>query len=252
MKLNYLLNSGSGSGYLFLSVPDSREENIMKKVFGLVLLAFLGLGLIAVPVSADPLQLACASPTVCTSGSVSLIINNTSSPTFNLIFQSAGGLSGTAFLVVLVPNATASFTVTEGSSPISLEESESFTSGKLGDSGNLNEPGMTGYTFSSLASASAQSIATPTSFTAYEYNLGAYSSPGSGAPGTALLQAGSLPTGTVIVAFVEDSSGNASQQTPLSESLNAGTTVATPEPSSSLLLSFALLGISLFTRYYRQ
>src|SRR5712692_7370022 len=108
----------------------------------------VGLGLTAVPGSADPLQLSCTGSTACSSGATSLITTSTSTPTFDLITPDNGGLTRTGFLGVLVPNGTASFTVLEGASLIPLEESKTFSSGtSLGDPGNLNEPFFSDYTF---------------------------------------------------------------------------------------------------------
>ena len=80
--------------------------------------------------------------------STTLVTSSTSTPTFTVIGED-GAESGTLFLGVLVPNGTASFSV----SPGSFEEIKSFTSGKLEDPGNLNEPGMTDYEFSAIVSA---------------------------------------------------------------------------------------------------
>jgi hypothetical protein len=224
----------------------------MKKAFGLGLLLLCVFGLIAAPAFADSAfeHIVCTGTTVCTSGATTLVTSSTSTPTFNLVNED-GLVTGTAFLAVLVPNGTASFTVKEGVTTIPLEESITFTSGKLGDSGNLNEPGLGDFQFSALSSASGQAGVDANSLTVYEYNLGAYSGSG-GNPGITDLSAGVLPTGTVIVSWVEDSNGTSLIRTPLSESLTVTPPTATPEPSSSFLLSLALLGIGFCARKFAQ
>jgi len=186
----------------------------------------------------DPanLHIVCTVPTVCTSGSTTLVTGTASTPTFTVIGED-GTESGTLFLGVLVPNGTASFSV----SPGSFEESITFSSGKLGDAGNLNEPGETDFEFSALSSASGQVGVSASSFTAYEFNEGPFTG-GSGSGSIGTITAGPLPTGSVVVAWLEDSSGNVLDRTPLSESITTG--VATPEPSSLALLVGGLFGVA--------
>ena len=189
------------------------------------------------------LDLQCTGTTTCLDGGTTLI-TSTSTPTFNIV-KPGGAESGTLFLAVLVPNGTASFSVTVGGTTIAAQESITFTSGKLGGSTNLNEPGLKGFTFSSLASASAQAGVTATSFTVYEYNLGSVTCPGGGGSCVSGISVGSLPVGSVIVAWLENCNGKVIDRTPLGESLTA---TVVPEQGTLVLLGSGLIVVGGFLR----
>src|SRR5262249_41505570 len=132
-----------------------------------------------------------------------------------------------------------------------LEETQTMSSGSL--SSVLGEPFIPDKNFSTFQSFSQQAGVTPSSYTVYEWTLGPYNSSGSGAAGLPTLSTTSLPQGTVIVGFVETApctpAGSCGQVTPNSESLTVGTPgTSVPEPSSTLLLSLALLGVVFVSR----
>jgi hypothetical protein len=190
----------------------------------------------------DPanLHIVCTGSTMCSSGATTLATNSTSTPTFTVI-KEGGTESGTLFLGVLVPDGTASFSV----SPGSFEESMSFARGHLGDRGNLNEPGMTSYEFGAIASASSQAGVSASWFTAYEFNLGAWTG-GGGGGSISEISAGRVLAGTVIVSWLENADGIVLNRTPLGESLT-DSHVAVPEPSMVVELGTLLLGLGLLT-----
>lgn len=220
---------------------DKRKGKAMtKKLLGLLALAAV-FAVGAIPAAADTMGLSCTGTTVCNSGSFNDSIAQTASPTFELT-NTGSSLSGTAFLAVLVPNGTASFTLTNNGSPVALEESLSWSgtpdklAGLLGEVQANGNSGLT--TFSSQQSGSAQANVTASSFTVYEFNLGAYST---GSPLTDLA-VGPLPAGTNLFAWVENSSGAEIDQVSNSKSITVDA-VKVPEASTALLLSLALLSV---------
>jgi hypothetical protein len=203
-----------------------------------LLLCLLALSLSLVFVSQasanpDSLQIHCVSPTVCTAGSTSLVSSGTT-VTFNVINTSQTLFTGTLYLAIAVP--------TGGAAPVvngaTFEESVTFNSGDIFTalnenctlSGNCNDINL-----SNVTSASAQAGVTATTYTLYEYNAGAFSSVG-GSAGLASNVTVTAPAGSLIVAFLENSSSQVFEQTPLSEGLTI-----TPEPGSMALFGSGLL-----------
>ncbi len=199
----------------------------------IVLLFAVGLVSLAAPAYADSVATMHLGATGATVGGTTFLIGG--GGPYDLSLVSTDGLMvGTAFLGILVPNGgTASVVVSIGS----LETSVNFNVMPPVNLGTvLGEPGLTDFRSTALASASAQAGVIATSFTAYDWKLGAYSSHNKEDGLTFTVN--TLPIGTVIVAWLEDVPGNAIERTPLSESLTV-----VPEPGILILLGIAMSAI---------
>lgn len=193
----------------------------------------------------DVYHLQCASPTTCTQGG-GLIAFNQSSVTFNIINTSNGQtpLTGEAFVAVLVPTGEAAPT---GSGTL-VGTFSNFSSGSIWTL--LSEPGNgTDYNIGTFKSDSGQANLTVSSYTVYEFDVGAFSNCGQG---TCLgpLSYSNLAPGTVIVSFLENSSGNVIDQNPNSDSITS--TGVVPEPGSIALFGSGLAFVGGFLRRYRS
>ena len=186
---------------------------------------------------ADDIFLPCTGSGSCTSGSVTQIATGT----IDMNFVSNTSKTGDWEIAVLVPNGTASLTVnsTTATPTLDVVGGTAFSSGKLDSVLSSEENfGPNAYTFSSLASASAQAGVTATSFTVYEYTFGNFSSSGGGNPGISDITVSGAPVGSVIVGWIEVP-GATSFQTPLSGS------VTVPEAPTPALLGIGLVGLLL-------
>lgn len=193
----------------------------------------------------DVYHLQCASPTICQSSN-GLFVTGTSSVTFNIINTSNGStpLSGSAFVVIAVPTGGG---VPTGSG--SLVQSVSFTSGSIWTALGLTGNG-TDYNIGTFQNDSQQvNVSANNGYTLYEFSVGSFTNCSSG---TCIggLSYSNLPAGSVIVSFLEDSSGNVIDQNPNSDSITSSPGVV-PEPGSIALFGSGLVFLGGFLRRYR-
>lgn len=185
---------------------------------------------------ADPLQIQCVSPTVCSAGSITGIQKTTSSPVdFNLVMAD-GKYAGTAYLVFLEPVGGSQVTI---GSELSGSWSSSAVSAGVFAGFNDNGKGEL-HTYSS-AQGFSPSLG---GYDVYVDNLGSFTGPDS--------FSFSLPAGTIVLGFdviTGKHGAKTTLTTPWSEALTVtGSTVPTPEPSTLLLLGSGLLGLGFSLR----
>lgn len=141
----------------------------------------------------DTLQISCVAPTSCTNSSVTQITKSTQ-PTFDRL-NGGQPRSGEGYMAVLVPSSSVTAPSLQDGT---LDQTLTFSKGKPGDPGNLNEPGMNAYTVDSIIGAIEQFGSKPGSFTVHKFDLGNYSSAGKGKPGISVDLAGLTQGGDVL------------------------------------------------------
>lgn len=202
----------------------------------------------------DTLQISCVAPTSCTNSSVTQIIKSTQ-PTFDRL-NVGQPRSGEGYIAVLVPGSSVTApSIKDGT----LDRTITFSKGKPGDPGNLNEPGMNAYTLDSIIGASEQFGSKPGSFTVYKFDLGNYSSAGKGKPGIYVDLAGPTKGGDVLLTKSHTKT-NALEWTPLPESLIVdGSSFSSlppprpiPEPTTLLLFGTGLLAVGASIRRHAR
>lgn len=251
-------------------------STLLHTVRALALGCFLTLLLASVARAAlvDPtnIQYDCTGSTVCQGGAVTLVTTSLS-PTFNIANTSGNtgvtaGDDATFYVIVLVPNEqTATFSIS-GSPTLSPSPAVllgTFTSGNLFGGGlAADASGTANPNISAFESASEQAsgVGTVTSFNIYAASVLLTNVSDKG--GTYLTSGditGTLPAGSILLAYLADCNGTSASAacgsltssttvmingTPLSESLTIGAT--TPEPTSLLLLGIGLFGLAYFAR----
>ena len=185
---------------------------------------------------ADPLQITCNAPTVCSAGGVQQVVLTGPLGTVDFSLATANNVytGESLYLAVIVPDAGAGVgkTITENgvkSDAGVLWSTAAGSSSTLWQT--LSEPGGTGPDHNLGSTAS---FATP-NFTVYDLLLtnnfsGAFS-----------VSASSPANNTLFVGFTETSNGTVDLATPWSESLASGSPV--PEPASLMLFGSGLLAL---------
>jgi hypothetical protein len=170
----------------------------------------------------DTIQITCTGSTSCTDV-IGILNTNSSQPDTFSVKNTNNKVTGDAFLAIIEP-------VTSGAN---------FTSGTLWLA--LNDLGGTDHNLSSTQSFSPSTGG----YFVQDIFIGEYTG---GTPINVSL--GGLPSGTLIVSFLEDENGNVISNSPWSESLLVlsggppGPPVVIPEPGTLVLFGSGLLGLA--------